>query len=348
MDGITTLIAPDRRNFSELGYLAANPDVAAAVRHGQLKSGHDHFWGIGYTESRSMVQYEKILAARPAKIARIARHVDWPVTPPFLDNGGLNCLPDSLARMAGVEPTDAVSQHDYIDEIKNLITSEPGRLFLDAGAGFRPTYYANVINLEIVPYATTDVLAVLEMIPFANDTFDYVISNAVLEHVRDPFTAAREILRVLKPGGRLYIQVPFLQPYHGYPHHYYNMTKSGLANLFTDEIDVLSHTVPLYFHPVWVAQWFFSSWAGGLSDTARAQMERTTVKELMDFKLQEMDAPFVAELSEDKQFELASGTYLVGQKRPAHEKPEYQDTSTYAFLSGPMRTAIRNTPCSQA
>jgi hypothetical protein len=26
--------------------------------------------------------------------------------------------------------------------------------------------------------------------------------------------------------------VPFLQPLHGYPHHYYNMTGEGLRNLF--------------------------------------------------------------------------------------------------------------------
>ncbi|HEX3450908.1 MAG TPA: methyltransferase domain-containing protein, partial [Isosphaeraceae bacterium] len=65
-----------------------------------------------------------------------------------------------------------------------------------------------------------------------DDAFDAVISVPVLEQVRDPFTAAKEITRVLKPGGKLFCCVRFLQPFHGYPNHYYNMTHVGLASLF--------------------------------------------------------------------------------------------------------------------
>jgi hypothetical protein len=36
----------------------------------------------------------------------------------------------------------------------------------------------------------------------------------------------------LKPGGELICAVPFRSLYHGYPHHYYNMTHQGLGNLF--------------------------------------------------------------------------------------------------------------------
>jgi SAM-dependent methyltransferase len=44
-----------------------------------------------------------------------------------------------------------------------------------------------------------------EAVPFFNDTFDYVISRQVLEHVPDPGTVIRELFRVLKPGGRCYL-----------------------------------------------------------------------------------------------------------------------------------------------
>jgi ubiquinone/menaquinone biosynthesis C-methylase UbiE len=81
---------------------------------------------------------------------------------------------------------------------------------------------------------STDVLGVAEELPFVDNAFDAVISVAVLEHVRDPFSAAKEITRVLKPGGKLFGYVPFLQPFHGYPNHYYNMTRVDLANLFRD------------------------------------------------------------------------------------------------------------------
>jgi hypothetical protein len=32
--------------------------------------------------------------------------------------------------------------------------------------------------------------------------------------------------------------VPFLQPLHGYPHHYFNMTHMGVRSLFEDQIEI--------------------------------------------------------------------------------------------------------------
>lgn len=47
-----------------------------------------------------------------------------------------------------------------------------------------------------------------EALPFPANTFDLVLSHEVLEHVADDREAAREIVRVLKPGGRLALFVP--------------------------------------------------------------------------------------------------------------------------------------------
>jgi SAM-dependent methyltransferase len=47
-----------------------------------------------------------------------------------------------------------------------------------------------------------------ERLPFPADTFDLVLSHEVLEHVADDRAAAREIVRVLRPGGRLALFVP--------------------------------------------------------------------------------------------------------------------------------------------
>ncbi|HEX6223718.1 MAG TPA: methyltransferase domain-containing protein [Chryseolinea sp.] len=68
-------------------------------------------------------------------------------------------------------------------------------------------------------YVTADIespLAKIKMdiheIPFGQNTFDVVLCNHVLEHVRDDIKAMNEIHRVLKPGGFAILQVPFFNP----------------------------------------------------------------------------------------------------------------------------------------
>jgi ubiquinone/menaquinone biosynthesis C-methylase UbiE len=48
----------------------------------------------------------------------------------------------------------------------------------------------------------------VHQLPFACGTFDYVISCETIEHLTDPFTALREMARVSKPGGMLYLTTP--------------------------------------------------------------------------------------------------------------------------------------------
>ena len=48
----------------------------------------------------------------------------------------------------------------------------------------------------------------LHDVPFADNSFDVVLCNHVMEHVRDDMQCMREILRVLKPGGWAIIQSP--------------------------------------------------------------------------------------------------------------------------------------------
>ncbi len=210
-------------------------------------------------------------------------------------------------------PVHDVSAHGYDASLRDLIARSTGPI-LDAGAGLRPDYRDDVVNLEILPYPTTDVISSAESLPFADATFDVVISVAVLEHVRDPFAAARELERVLRPGGHVFAAVPFLQPYHGYPHHYYNMTAGGLKNLFAGcEVEHLG--VPASGRPIFLLSWMLQAWRSQLPPAAAHDFEQMRVADLAVDPMMLVDRPFVRELPEAANEELAALNVLIGRKR---------------------------------
>ena len=121
-------------------------------------------------------------------------------------------------------------------------------------------------------------------------------------------------MRVLKPGGKLLCCVPFLQPVHGYPHHYYNMTPQGLRALFERKLDIQDQKVVDSILPIWSLTWIVQSWAEELRGLSREQFLSTTLKDLLAPPAALLDRSWVQSLSERKNFELASATLLFAQK----------------------------------
>ena len=300
-------------NFDETGYLAANPDVAEAVRKGQFKSGRQHFEGYGRRESR-LVRFPRSIAdIQQKKLKRLEPLLRLDL--PHVRRGvKYDFLTDALRAETGIVDTDAISAHGYDPYALDLISTCRDGLVLDCGAGRRPVYFDHVVNFEIADYDTTDVLGVGEVLPFQNDSFDGVLSLSVLEHVRDPFACAAEIARVLKPGGKLICCVPFLQPLHGYPHHYYNMTGQGLRALFERRLTIDQHIVPRSTLPVFSLTWFVQSWARVLRGQSREQFLAMRMSDLLKQPEELQDERWVTELSEAANFELASATMLFAHK----------------------------------
>jgi SAM-dependent methyltransferase len=109
-------------------------------------------------------------------------------------------------------------------------------LVLNVGGG--PTRVtAGEVTLNIGPFPNVDLVGDGHRIPVADGTFDSVISLAVLEHVADPYRVAAEMIRVLKPGGLLYSEVPFIFFFHGYPTDYHRFTREGMKRLFSGLAD---------------------------------------------------------------------------------------------------------------
>lgn len=231
-----------------------------------------------------------------------------------VNQSNYNFLPQSLITYGKVEPTVNVSTNNYDTVAIDLIEQFKNGLILDNGCGLRNVYYDNVVNFEIVDYPTTDVLGIGEKLPFKSDVFDAVFSLAVLEHVKNPFECAQEIIRVLKPGGMLYAAVPFLQPFHGYPDHYYNMTSSGLKNLFAGKVKIIEYGVPHAGLPIWSLSWFLNSYTRGLPETVADEFKNMKISDLLNDPKEYLDKDFVQQLSLQANEELASVNFITAKK----------------------------------
>jgi len=235
-----------------------------------------------------------------------------------IGENSVDFLTADFKKQYGIVSTDNVSSWGYDEKILEIVEANPEKMYLDCGAGSRNKFHENVINYEIVDYPSTDILGVAEQLPFADESLDGVFSVAVLEHVKDPFCCAREIMRVLKPGGVVFAAVPFLQPVHAYPHHYYNMTTQGLANLFNG-LEIKEEFVPLSLHPMTTIQWMMASYRQGLPEAAQHEFSRMRVKDLLE--LPPVDdwyrkgvPPIVAALAKEKWAEIAGGNCLLARK----------------------------------
>ncbi len=87
-----------------------------------------------------------------------------------------------------------------------------------------------IYYLDYEPYSDLDVVGDAHHLPFADNTFDSVVCETMLEHVQEPRAVLAEAHRVLKPDGRIYLMVPFLFGFHAAPNDFYRWTHKGLMH----------------------------------------------------------------------------------------------------------------------
>lgn len=123
------------------------------------------------------------------------------------------------------------------DHVGMLVLDVAPQIHAGAGEFFK---LANVLSLDIEPGA--DICADIcqdngGLIP--DNALDLVICTEVLEHVANPFAAAIEINRILKPTGQAYITTPFNFRIHGPLPDNWRFTIHGLKQLFS-HMNILS------------------------------------------------------------------------------------------------------------
>ncbi len=102
-----------------------------------------------------------------------------------------------------------------------------GSVVLNVGSG-STRYGSDILNVEIAPGIEVDIVGVAEFLPIQAASVDGVILMAVLEHVQSAAKTLSEVRRVLRPGGLLHVDVPFIQGYHAAPGDYRRYTEQGL------------------------------------------------------------------------------------------------------------------------
>jgi SAM-dependent methyltransferase len=297
--------------IDEASYLDANPDVRASGI-----SAREHFETRGLAEGRvQSVNAAKIQSMRAWKLAQVAF---LPGLKGEMSRGkAANFLSRDIIAEFAIPDLPPVSAHPYPDPVVRLIRENRDKLFLDVGAGLRDVYYRNVVNTEIYPSLSTDVLCVGEALPFVENQFDFVFCFATLEHTKRPWEVAGEICRVLKPGGTVMIDYPFLQPVHGYPHHYFNATPMGNRSLFERECDIQLLEIGGHQHPMIGLQWALTVFQRGLPDAEARQFEALSIRDVVDGPLDQLlQEPYCRNLHPEMQKVIATGSTLVAVKKP--------------------------------
>ena len=113
-------------------------------------------------------------------------------------------------------------------QIEALVRATPaGACVIDLGSGGRQVS-ASTVCVDFIVFANTSVVADVQSLPFRSESVDLVIATGLLEHVDDPVAVIKEVVRVLRPGGVVHVEVPFIQQYHEDPIDYRRYTGPGL------------------------------------------------------------------------------------------------------------------------
>lgn len=121
-----------------------------------------------------------------------------------------------------------------------LLAEAPRPVVLNVGGKHAGSFSALVatdpavdcIELHVALAPRTNLVADPHALPLADASVDAVIIDAVLEHMIDPVRVAEEIFRVLRKGGLVYADSPFMVPVHGGTHDFLRFSSVAHRRLF--------------------------------------------------------------------------------------------------------------------
>lgn len=139
-------------------------------------------------------------------------------------------------------PAERVWSRAAAETIKRLVAEarpdEEDHVVVNLGAAvekiFETVYapYGQVLRIGLPHDGDVDAVGDAMDFPVADNSVDLYLSSSVLEHIPDPELAIREMFRVLRPGGRVYAEIPFMRAFHMVPVDYQRYTWSGITRVF--------------------------------------------------------------------------------------------------------------------
>jgi uncharacterized protein YbaR (Trm112 family)/SAM-dependent methyltransferase len=186
-----------------------------------------------------------------------------------------------------------------------------GHIVVDIGAGNMMLDDPCIIRTDVTLTPYVDLVADAHALPFKDESVDYVLSLAVLEHLHNPFIAGQEMFRVLRRGGYVYCDTNFVFCYHGYPHHYFNSSLHGIKQvfgLFTE----LRTGVPPYQMPSYALENYISTYLQHFKPATPQDIEFIkTMQGVLTYPIRKYDAQF----PQDVAYRFSAGIFYLGYKR---------------------------------
>jgi len=169
-----------------------------------------------------------------------------------------------------------------------------------------------VVSFDVYSSPLTHFIADTHQIPIKADSIDGVWIQYVLEHVLEPNKAVSEIYRVLRKGGLVCSETPFMQQIHEGSYDFTRFTHSGHRWLFRQFQEISSGVA---MGPGCQLLWSIEHLATGLF---RSRKMGKFIK-LMFFWTQfiEMLMP------ESYRYDNASSFFFIGRKTDTSIKPDY-------------------------
>ncbi|MGE3268394.1 MAG: methyltransferase domain-containing protein [Chloroflexota bacterium] len=134
-------------------------------------------------------------------------------------------------------PQGPANIHRFLKALLNH-AARPVVLVVGAGEGgsaiapLREHPQVEIVTSDVHLGKATALVMDAHDIPFADGTFDGIVVQAVLEHVVDPYRCVAEIHRVLRPGGVVFSETPFMQQVHMGAYDFTRFTPLGHRRLF--------------------------------------------------------------------------------------------------------------------